>query len=72
MNNINELEVFSKRLAEFLIANGFDVIRTRRDTVHPNYWVWVFEKSDALNNAIRMYDERKKRNINNIEDRKLR
>ena len=52
---MNEKRIYRMRLADYLTARGFKVIRTVQDIKNINYKNWIFEESPQLEAAINDY-----------------
>lgn len=52
MPNIKTYRIYSRWLAVELRKRGFKIIGTDINEYHPEFTVWIFEDSDALQAAI--------------------
>lgn len=52
MSNIKTYRIYSRWLAFELRKRGFKIIGTDINEYHPEFTVWIFEDSDALQAAI--------------------
>jgi len=52
MPNIKTYRIYSRWLAVELRKRGFKIIGTDINEYHPEFIVWIFEDSDALQAAI--------------------
>lgn len=51
--------VYSQRAAGFLMQKGFVLVRIDRDKFNPSKNIFLFNNSDALDNALREYASQK-------------
>ena len=49
--------VYSKPLARNLIENGFECLKVSKDIIRPDFYNWLFEKTDELEKAIETYNK---------------
>ena len=56
-------KVFTKKLANILCKQGFQIIRTELNNSKPWLYVYLFEDSDALRRAINEYIAGGKENV---------
>lgn len=52
---MNEYRVYTIRMAHYLTAKGFKILRTTQDVKKPQFLNWYFEYSTELQNAIDEY-----------------
>lgn len=51
-NESNEKKIFNRRLALELRKQGFDIIKTEPNFYKPEFDVYIFANSDALQSAL--------------------
>ena len=58
-NKSNEKKIFNRRLALALRKKGFNIIKTEPNFYKPEFDVYIFEDSDALNSALTEITQKK-------------
>lgn len=52
---MNEYRVYTIRMAHYLTAKGFKILRTTQDVKKPQFLNWYFENTPELSTAIDEY-----------------
>ena len=50
-----ERTIYTRRMAVYLRNRGFTIVRTIPDEKVPNFFNWIFEDSNELQEAMRQY-----------------
>ena len=52
---MNEYRIYTKRMAEYLTAKGFEILQIVPSVLNPKYKNWIFKDSPELQLAITEY-----------------
>ena len=54
------ISIYTKRMAEYLTENGFQIQQLVQDVSHPYFFNWIFKDTPEIRNAMFIYSQERK------------